>query len=369
MNPFVHILGISIKYVLINTKMLLKLLFQRQKLNLLNSDNIDTVVFTHNLGGGTLNYEKQNFYAENVLIFRVISYRNDFCFSIENAEDKLIATKKNVFNFVKSLKIKNVIVNSLCGYKNPEQILLFVMNNFRTSFNKYLVHDYHCICNKNNATLLLKEKYCGLKCSECKLGKKAEKWRMVWHGYFKIVNEIVCFSNSSKEILTSVFPELKNRILIIPHSMDYCTFSPLNIKNACNIAVVGNCSNIPKGKNVIKKLVKATKKARNRKLYIVGKAPFFFHHNSRFVEYSGKYNLKFLPEILESGQIGVVVFTSILPETFSYAVSEFMMLGLYIVSLNLGAQGEKLKNYEKAIFVKDLRPETILEGVEKCFTL
>lgn len=369
MNPIIHLFGIVAKFIILNTKALIEILLQRQKLSTKDFTNVDTIVFTHNLGGGTLNYEKQNFCKKNTLIVRVISYRCDFAFSVENEKNNKTVSKKVLFEFLKASCPKTIVINSLCGYATPERILKFIKNNFSHSYNKYLVHDYQCICNKNNATLLLNEKYCELKCKGCIFENKEIKWRSLWNTYFSFVDEVVCFSNSSKSILISVYPELKNKISVVPHSLVYCDFKPLSIKNGYNFAVIGNCSNIPKGKNVIKKLVKTVKKQKKRKLFIIGKAPYFFHKNSKYVEYIGKYNLKFLPEILKSGQIGVVVFSSILPETFSYAISEFMLLDLYIVSLDLGAQVEKLRNYHKSVFVKDLEPKTILAGVEKCFTL
>ena len=46
-----------------------------------------------------------------------------------------------------------------------------------------------------------------------------------------------------------------------------------------------------------------------------------------------------------------------------------MQLGLPIVTVDMGAQGEKLRRYDKAVFIENYRPESIIEGVEKCFTL
>ena len=74
-----------------------------------------------------------------------------------------------------------------------------------------------------------------------------------------------------------------------------------------------------------------------------------------------------LPELLIKNQIGVIVFTSVCPETFSYAISELMMLNIPIISLNLGAQGEKLMNYKNGYFVDDLSPESIVGCVDRIF--
>lgn len=172
MNPIIHFLGIVAKFILLNAKALFKILLQRQKLSTRDFLNVDTIVFTHNLGGGTLNYEKQNFYKKNILIVRVISYRSDFAYSVENENYKKNVSKKVLFAFLKDTCLKTVIVNSLCGYSRPELILKFIKNNFSHSYNRYLVHDYQCVCNKNNATLLVNEKYCELECKGCKFEKK-----------------------------------------------------------------------------------------------------------------------------------------------------------------------------------------------------
>ena len=42
------------------------------------------------------------------------------------------------------------------------------------------------------------------------------------------------------------------------------------------------------------------------------------------------------------------------PETFSYVVSELMQMDIPIISFDFGAQGEKLKHYEKGILCKDI---------------
>ena len=149
--------------------------------------------------------------------------------------------------------------------------------------------------------------------------------------------------------------------------MDYCHFIHLENISGNKIGVIGNCSNIAKGKNVIFRLVKYLNKARNYTLVVVGRNPFLMNRQSENFIVTGSYKLENLPEILIQNQIGLIVFTSIWPETFSYAVSELMMLGIPIISLKLGAQGEKLMNYSNAFFVDDLSPESIIECAEKVF--
>jgi glycosyltransferase involved in cell wall biosynthesis len=46
--------------------------------------------------------------------------------------------------------------------------------------------------------------------------------------------------------------------------------------------------------------------------------------------------------------VNVLFFPSIWPETFSYVVGEMMALGLPIVAFDLGAPGERLRDYPHA---------------------
>ena len=92
----IHFLGVVVKYFLINFLFLLKLIFQKGKVKDFDFSKIDTIVFTHNLGGGTFAYEKQNFYKGNILILRLVSYRNDCFFYLENESLKKIVTLKKL---------------------------------------------------------------------------------------------------------------------------------------------------------------------------------------------------------------------------------------------------------------------------------
>lgn len=365
MNPLIHFLGICIKFIILNTKIFVKYLFIRNKE--INSSNIDTVVFTHNLGGGTESYVRKNFYRNNILIVRLCSYRNDSFFMLEHEKEVRILYSKKMFLFLNNLPVSTIIINSLNAYNKPEKIINYVISKKKQCSIGYLVHDFHAVCP--TGMFVISKKFCQYKCENCKISNtKINDWRNMWKKFLQITDYVICFSNSSKEILCQFYACIEDRVKIIPHSMTYCDFSPINMNEKFkNIAVIGNCSNIPKGKEVIKNLVLTIKKLKERKLYIIGKYPFFFHKNSNFVKYTGEYAIRELPHLIKTYNVRVIVFTSICPETFSYAISEFMRLDLYIVSLDLGAQGEKLKNYDKAIFIPDLEPSSILAGVERCF--
>ncbi len=369
MNPLIRLIGIAGKFILLNIKALL--LYLSKKNTSIESLEINTIVFTHSLGGGTASYEKTHFYKNNYLIIRLISYRNDFYYSLIMNNKKYIATQKQLFKFLLSNRkqLKKVIINSLCSYTNPEKILKFVINNFSNKEIIYLVHDYHCICP--NYTFIKKNKYCEQRCDVCKKNQKIIKyWRAMWFSFFEKISVIEVFSNSSKEILIKYYPEIIDKILVKPHDLSYCNFMPFTINDITgkNIGVIGNCSNAAKGKFVIKNLVKEIERRRNRKLIIIGKSPFFSPKKSDFFRVTGAYKMNELPSLIKKNEIGAILFTSIWPETFSYVISEIMRMNIPIVTIKLGAQGEKVANYTKGYFLESFEPNEICNFFDYFFS-
>ena len=361
MNPIIHVFGIIIKYFFLNLKIFVMSVFASQDINI---EQVTRVVFTHNLGGGTESYVQSHFVDNRTLIVRVISYRNDSFFSLETAEKKIIQNRKKLFLLLGKNNFDEVIVNSFCAYKNVSSFINYILNKMHYEKLVYLIHDFHCCCPTGN--FIHKNKYCNQDCSGCSLAKKVRKmWQPVWNNFFIRTDKVICFSQSSKDICLRYYPLLKEKLEIIPHSMEYCHFIPLKNISGKNIGVVGNCSNIAKGKNVILNLERYLKKEKRHTLVVVGKNPFLFNRCNKYFFVTGSYKLEKLPDLLVENQIGVIVFTSILPETFSYAISELMMLNIPIISLNLGAQGEKIMNYKNGYFVDDLSPESIVECVDK----
>lgn len=324
------------------------------------------IVLSHDRKGGTLSYEYHNFISEEYIIIRRIFSCNDFFYKLETLQGYKIVTEKNLFRLLNSIDISEIIISSFVSYRNLEVWKNWI--NIQTCKVKYLVHDFHSICM--NYTLIMNKKYCELNCSHCELKEKKTMHNKIFSEIFAKCDEIVCFSDSSKKVLLSIYENIiNNKIIVIPHSMSYCNFRPLEIDDfAQNIAIIGNCSSIAKGKLVIKKLIPEIKKRKNRVLYVIGKKPFYFCASSKFIRFTGTYKLSDLPKILKERKIKIVIFTSIIPETFSYAISEFMKLGLNIVALDLGAQGEKLHGYDRTIFINDLEPESVFDGIERCVT-
>jgi glycosyltransferase involved in cell wall biosynthesis len=362
MNTIIHIVGILGKYALLNLKAVFLCAKKKSKFETLN---IKRIVFTHNLGGGTEVYVRSHFIDRTTLIVRLISYRSDSIYSLENVSDKIVFPYKKVKQILSKVVPEEIIVNSINAYSDPSRIFKLI-ESIKTKKITYLVHDYHCVCN--TGMFIYNNRYCEMKCESCHIGHfMTARWRPMWNDFFNHVDEIVCFSRSSKGICLKFYPALINKIKIIPHSMEYCKFQPIKLTGN-NIGIIGNCSNIAKGKKVINNLRKYLEGNKKYKLILIGKSPTIFRHESSSFHCTGSYNVDRLPDYLESNQIGLCLFTSVWPETFSYAVSELMMLDVPIVSVALGAQGEKLINYDKGYFIDNLEPCEIVRFADRFFT-
>jgi hypothetical protein len=351
------------KYVIVNTKCLLYL-FVGKRINNQGLNGISTVVFSHDLGGGTEEYSKINFANEKYIVFKKISYRSDFAFAIAYDNCVSYTTKNGMLKLVDGLKLDRVLVNSLVTYDDITFINDIVE---RTKCDlEYFVHDYHAVCKNYN--LIYKKKYCALNCGNCAFYKKADiaQWRDSWRKILSKASRVLCFSESSKDIILNMYPLLEHVIEVRPHDMSYCHFTKMNFDfSRIVIGIVGNCSSIPKGKDVIRDFLKASKNTRNVTIKIIGKTPFVPKITSKNIDYLGTYKKNNLQELIRRQGINIVLFTSICPETFSYLISELTMLDIPIVSANIGAQGEKLTSYHKAILVDSYVPESILSAIEK----
>lgn len=63
----------------------------------------------------------------------------------------------------------------------------------------------------------------------------------------------------------------------------------------------------------------------------------------------------------------MILFTSVVPETYSFVLSEMMSMGLPVVCLDIGAQGHRVREYEKGIVCSDVYEmnETLLRLKKK----
>jgi glycosyltransferase involved in cell wall biosynthesis len=356
----------NIRYLLLKMKYSLKAEKDENIVDAIVDPEESALLITHNWGGGTAQFERNvaDELGGKLYILRFVSYRRNIFCKLENSGIGNHICKPSVLEKLLTLKFKNIIVNSLVSaspaFATMDILKKYKRENPNVSFT-YYVHDFHSVCPKFN--LVADDWYCGLECSkhDCKFNLKDNRysgsigsWRSHWNEFLLIFDNIICFSNSSREILCQAYPSLRDhQIEVKPHSMSYCNFQPIKEIDgfSMHVGIFGNIANVPKGRLVVKRLLKELPE--NIPISFIGVSENQIGVSRPNTYYHGKYALKELPGIISKHKISMALFTSICPETFSYTVSELMMLGMPIMCFDIGAQGEKVKAYDKGIICRD----------------
>lgn len=205
-------------------------------------------------------------------------------------------------------------------------------------------------CNITNLT----------ECKKCKACiQHVDEYHNSFDNFFKqTCDEFVVFSQSSKQIFTTLYPSCKKLIKIIPHKT--ASYPKVNIKkhDKINIAVLGAIGPL-KGLEIIKKLDKILPLYKNVSIKIIGYAPYKFVN----IKQTGEYDAKLLPDIMVDNDIDIVFISSVVPETFSYTTHEAMSMGLPVACFNLGAQAEYVKKYKKGLVIDKIDAKHALKEI------
>ncbi|MFR6331332.1 MAG: hypothetical protein ACLUOI_22695 [Eisenbergiella sp.] len=204
--------------------------------------------------------------SPKTVILRRLSYgeRSDIIYEVSNLDKgKNFLLSLSDLNEIFRLHFSQITINTLVHTTTIENIFNHVIEykiNHPNCRLLYLVHDFHSVCL--NCNLYVNDHYCALKCEEekCNLylaDKKVtiQEWRMIWKRFFAYVDEIRCFSNSSKEILCQAYKDLeKDKIKIQPHDLSFITFTPIiGIERlSLHLGIIGACNANIKGKSVAK---------------------------------------------------------------------------------------------------------------------
>ena len=87
--------------------------------------------------------------------------------------------------------------------------------------------------------------------------------------------------------------------------------------------------------------------------------------NGKNVRVTGPYRREDLPGLLNQHKVNVVLFPSIIPETFSYVTQEIISLECPIVCFDLGGQAEQVRRYELGRIASAMTAESALQAIEE----
>jgi glycosyltransferase involved in cell wall biosynthesis len=271
------------------------------------------------------------------------------------------------------------VLSQIVSYENPLEFLEFIKEVKKNKHCKLeiLVHDYYSVC-QIFVLLDWRNEYCNVpdsnKCNECLSKKKGENsgyirtkdqeiWRSAWKAFLADADEIIFFSNASKEIVKKAYENLSDaKIKIIPHTVEDFKLvgKKLQAKNhQFTIGVLGGI-NFVKGSGIIKEMISIIEKNKfDVQIVVIGE--FIENVKSKKLKVLGKYEREDIPAIAAENEIDVFFIPSIWPETFSYTSQEIMNMGYPLAVFDLGAPAERVKKYEKGLIIPEINAEKALK--------
>ncbi|HSN20921.1 MAG TPA: glycosyltransferase, partial [Usitatibacter sp.] len=333
-----------------------------------------SIVFDHNMGGGANQYRRniiaeRNAKGEAVLLctynLPMLEYRlHVFEPGVETRVYR-ISTFLALERILEKVPAAELFVNSPVSFDEPLLLadwLARMRTEFPASRLTVTAHDYFSIC-PSFVLLNADGRYCGVpeisECVECLKRHPASyvalspptqigPWRALWGRCLNTADEIRCFSQSTREHLLRAYPSLASRrITVIPHKTDFVPARlPRVARGTPVIGVIGEISP-QKGAWIVRDMVaQIEREGLDARVVVLG--TLNVAHRSEKLRVTGAYRREDLVDLVEEHGVNLLFFPSVWPETFSYVVAEMIALRLPIVAFDLGAPGERLREYPMA---------------------
>ena len=215
------------------------------------------------------------------------------------------------------------------------------------------LHDYYTICPTIKLIDYNEHLCCGMPndlCKKCQefFWKIDKKTRYIFHWQSEnlkallLCTQLFIPSESAKKIITNIYPELEQKLNVIPHGTPDFSCEPFSNTPAFNVAFLGGVSN-EKGGKIAYKLIKHGPSDIKWHLFgIWGYNDLSMLHQANYIT-TGLYEREELPNLMKKYQIDLVCILSIWPETFCYTLSEAIQCHVPVIVTDIGALGERMK--------------------------
>ncbi|MGZ7458970.1 FkbM family methyltransferase [Pseudomonas sp. Ma2-10] len=356
---------------------------------------VETIVFDHNGGGGSNTYTSEliaSTLTEDGSILRVYCWGGDWYIQLRNNTVSnnclyVAASLEVLFKCLNASRVNKIVVNSLYGYGPIEKAIDFIVDLKSRSDSSldFKVHDFHALCPSPHLSDY-DQQYCGIPsdhevCKKClpknltwyhswftksDMAEDIDLWRAPFQRLFNACDVITCFDESSIEILRTDFNIEHAKFSVMPHELQHfkCT-ERNNLRGALSIGVIGTLSHI-KGGDVIKELCSYIEHENlDVPVIVIGESHTQLPASAII---HGRYSPEELPSLIDSLGVSVVFMASIVPETFSYTISEAIEMGMPVVAFDIGAQGRRVKEYRLGKVVPvGASPEEILAAAKSIY--
>lgn len=334
----------------------------------------------HSFGGGAdlyLRKKADEFIKNGHEVYQVIYQPYFHQYELINMKDDehYYFDDINILLYLVSMKAKHIYFNELVSYPNIKGLIDTVhkIKSIHPHIQfTYLVHDYFCICPRLNL-INVNDRYCGLpEVKDCDIclkranfdqSKSIVEWRSLNAKLLNTCDEIICFSNSSKKYLVRIYQNLSDKIKVIGHIIDELRAPKVKNDNIITIGLLGQlCKH--KGIEKIKELIQYIHNNQLSKYRIVCIGDAQDVRNDSVFFATGKYRREDIVNLVEEYNIDVFFMSSVCPETFSYTISEIQSMKRPLISYDLGAQGERTKNYKLGkVIPLNTKPELLLKAI------
>ena len=338
------------------------------------------VWFCHNWGGGATVYAhnkiseaKQDclcieLQANDTKLVRLLWY-------YQNHSGAICINYNDLHYIISQIKIDALVVNNLASWPDIPTTLGFISDIKRNKKCNvsFRGHDFIPIC-PSICLLNNDNRYCNIKsfsqCKNCGLRLDTQNivindltgYQSAWRRFFyNTCDELILFSDSTYKIYSTLFPDAKQKMKIIPHVIPDIRKAHIPAHTGLNIAILGAIS-VQKGLNIVKQMDKLLANHPNIKIKIVG-----YTQKNLFdrITQTGLYTPADLPEIMEKHNIDIIFIPSIWPETFSYTTQEAMQMGMRVACFNLGAPAERVKHYDNGLVIDKIDAQYALDKIIK----
>ncbi len=244
----------------------------------------------------------------------------------------------------------------------------------RNIYSIITLHDLYMICPSIN--MVYKDKYCEndntkdcAKCLNIRYGVNSNilnKWQKTCFEILKKFDKIIVPSNNTKKIFENIYKELE--IEVVEHGVAITEVKTKNTNKTSkqfNIAFVGAMA-IHKGSNILKDLISKNNNA-NIKIHLFGKSEDkeLTKNKSNYINH-GPYKRGELPQLLIDNNIDLVCMFTTWPETYSYTLTETYMAQVPVLTFDIGAVGDRIKEDGLGWVIKlDTKSTEILAKIEE----
>lgn len=353
------------------------------------------LMIDHELGGGTSIYRDQRIRDslqrhENIVLLSYSFLLNRFKLSFYVSEDQTFSYALSDCNDIQKLhsiiKIDEVFLNSVVSFPDTYEILDTITDFVQKSEAQLVLpmHDFNCVCpsytllnDKNDYCRIPKDLEVCHRCLEKHGGDfrtfntsriSINEWREKWKPIMNQAHTVLCFSNSSAQLLQNVY-DVNSKISIVPHTVEglHKVDPPKITDQGITLAVIGGI-NLAKGSLIIKEMITLIEKNHlNITIVIIGELDLTLQSKHLIVH--GKYERHTLPLLMTRYGVHGCLIPSIWPETFSYTSEEIMMMGLPLFVFDIGAPAERVKNYPHGHIIDRIDASEVLQKIQKVLTI